>query len=160
MYCNIYVLVDTNRNFSQLVIFFRQDCVTCKSGATHVKRLHTQLTCVTCSVPVKTGSYTYFSATSSSRRIHAIAFNKARKLPVTSLARCKLTYLQFAGEFTRVVIADCLPLQVFLPAFAGIFTSDCGYSCLQEQAILDARRVKFCMSSASKIAGKISILFR
>ena len=41
---------------------------------------------VTCSLPVKTGNYTCFYAASTSRRIHAIALDKARKLQVTSPA--------------------------------------------------------------------------
>ena len=45
-----------------------------------------------------------------------IRHNKARKLQVTSSAGCRLTYLQF--EVARGVRADCLQLQVFLPAIA------------------------------------------
>ena len=37
----------------------------------HVKRPHTQLTCVTCNLPVKTGKFTRVYAASTSRRIHA-----------------------------------------------------------------------------------------
>ena len=104
-----------------------------------VKRPHTQFTCVTCSLPVKTGNYTCFYAASTSHRIHAIALNKARKLQVTSPAWCRLTYLQFAGEFNRGVIADCLRLQVilcgivgFLPAIVRvIFFCVCSYFCLR-----------------------------
>ena len=33
--------------------------------------------------------------------------------------------MQFAGEFTRGVITDCLQLQVILCAIAGIFACDC-----------------------------------
>ena len=70
-------------------------------------------------VTVKTGNYTCFYVASTSRRIHAIALNEARKLQVTSPASCRLTYLQFAGEFTCGVIADCLRLQVILCGIAG-----------------------------------------
>ena len=84
-----------------------------------------QFTCVACSLPVKTGNYTCFYAASTSRRIHAIALDKARKLQVTSPAWCRLTYLQFAGEFTRGVITDCLQLQVILRGIAGFFACDC-----------------------------------
>ena len=89
-------------------------------GETHVKRPHTQFTCVTCSLRVKTGKLTCSYAASTSRGIHAIARYRTRKSRVTSPAACRLTYLQFAGEFTRSVIADCLQLQVFLGAIAGI----------------------------------------
>ena len=76
--------------------------------------------------------YTCFYAASTSRRIHAIAVNKARKLQVTSPAWCRLTYLQFAREFTRGVIADCLQLQVILCGIAGFFVCDCAgiFSCV------------------------------
>ena len=102
---------------------------TCSS---QVKRPHTQFTCVTCSLPVKTGNYTCFYAASTSHRIHAVALNKASKLQVTSPAWCRLTYLQFAGEFTRGVIADCLQLQVILCRIAVFFACDCAgiFSCL------------------------------
>ena len=104
-----------------------------------------------------------------------IAFDRARKLQVTSPAGCKLTYLQFAGEFTRGVIADCLQLQVFLCGIEDIFACDwrvfllailvflpasCMYFCLQKQAILHANRGQSCMSSACKITRKIPVAFR
>ena len=54
--------------------------------SSQIKRLHTQFTCVTCSLLVKTGNYTCFYAASTSRRMHAIALNKARKLQVASPA--------------------------------------------------------------------------
>ena len=146
--------------------------------------------CVTCSLPVKTGNYTCFYAASTSRRIHAKALDKARKLQVTSPAWCRLTYLQFAGEFTRGVIADCLQLRVILrgmasflpaivrvifPAFAVIFAClwraflpaipvfllvSCMYFCLQKQAILHASRGQNCMSSACKTTCKVPVVFR
>ena len=149
-----------------------------------------QCTCATCSLTVKTGNYTCFYAASTSRRIHAIALDKARKLQVTSPAWCRLTYLQFAGEFTRGVKADCLQLQVvlrriagflpaivrvFFPAFAVIFACvwrvflpaiqvflpvSCMYFCLQKQVILHASRGQICMSSACKNACEMPVVFR
>ena len=137
-----------------------------------------QFACVTCSLPVKTGNCTCFNAASTWRRIHAIALNKASKLQVTSPAWYRLTYLQFAGVFTRGVVADCLQLQVFpsgiavfllaivrviFPAFAVIFAcvwrlvlpeivvflpASCMCFCLQRQAILHANRGQVCVSSA------------
>ena len=149
-----------------------------------------QFACVTCSLPVEAGNYTFFYAASTSRRIHAIALDKARKLQVTSPAWCRLTYLHFAGEFTRGVIADCLQLQVilrviagflpaivrvFFPAFAVIFACvwrvfvpaipvflpvSCMYFCLQKQAILHASRGQICMSSACKTTCKVPVAIR
>ena len=98
-----------------------------------------QFTCVTCSLPVTTGKFSCFEAASTSRRIHAIAVNKARKLQVTSPAWCRLTYLQFASEFTRGVMADCLQLQVILRGIAGFFACDCaGIFFLRLQLFLPA----------------------
>ena len=144
----------------------KKGILTC--GKTHIKRRHTQFTCVTCSLPVITGNFTCFYAASTSRRIYALALNKARELQVTSSAGCRLTYVQFAGEFSRGVIADFLQLQVILFAIAGIFACDCGgifacvwrifslatlvflpanciYFCLQKQAVLHASRGQICM---------------
>ena len=91
-----------------------------------------QFTCATCGLPVKTSKYTCFDTARTSHRIHAIALNKACKSQVSSPAGCTLTYLQFAGEFTRCVIANCLQLLVILTGIAGIFTFDCGgiFSCV------------------------------
>ena len=43
-----------------------------------------------------------------------------------------LTYLQFAGEITRGVMADFLQFQVILCEIAGFLSSDCAgiFSCL------------------------------
>ena len=50
-----------------------------------------------------------------------------------------LTYLQFADEFTRGVIADCLQLQVILRGIAGFFACDCvGIFFLRSQLFLPA----------------------
>ena len=50
----------------------------------------------------KNGKFTCFYAAGTSRGIHAMARNKASKLRVSSPAGCRLTYLEFAGEFTLV----------------------------------------------------------
>ena len=189
-----YVCASSLPAFPQKMIGFRQDCITCDAGnftcSSQVKRSLAQFTCVTCSLPINTVKFTCFEAASTSRRIHAIAVNKARKLQVTSPAWCRLTYLQFAGEFTRGVMADCLQLQVilrgiagflpaivrvFFPAFAVIFACvwrvfllaipvflpvSCMYFCLQKQAILHASRGQICMSSACKTTCKIPVVFR
>ena len=144
-------------------------------GKTHVKRSKTQFTCVTCSLPVKTGKYTCFYAASTSCRIHPIAHNKSRKLRVTSPAVCRLTYLQFAGEFTRGVIADCLQLQVILCANEGIIACDCEciFACVYSYFWLSLKGIftcdfdvfacksgQFCMSSACKNTCKIPVVFK
>ena len=88
--------------------------------------------------------------TSTSRRSHLTARNGARKLRVTSPAGCMLTYLQFAGEFTRDAIADCLQLRVFLPAFAGIFTYNFGFFASKFLVFLPAKAGNFaCQSRAN-----------
>ena len=51
---------------------------TCSS---QVKRPHAQLTCVTCSLPVKTGKSTCAEAASTSRRIHANRLQAHVKIP-------------------------------------------------------------------------------
>ena len=148
MHCNFasYVCESSHPAFPQLMIAFPQfDKIALPENAgnftcsSQVKRPHMQFTCVTCSLPVKTGNYTCFYAASTSRRIHAIAVNKARKLQVTSPAWCRLTYLQFAGEFTRGVIADYLQLQVILRGIAGFFCLRlCEYFFLRLQLFLPA----------------------
>ena len=135
--------------------------------SSQVKRSLARFTCVTCGLPVITGKFTCFEAASTSRRIHAIAVNKARKLHVNSPAWCRLTYLQFAGEFTRVVMADCLQLQVILRGIAGFFACDCAgivscvcsYFCLRlagiftcDSSVFACRSRQFCMLVAGKFA--------
>ena len=172
--------------FDKIALPANEGNFTCNS---QLKRPLMQFTCVTCSLPVKTGNYTCFYGASTSRRIHAIAVNKARKLQVTSPAWCRLTYLQFA-EFTRGVKADCLQLQlilrgiaVFLPAIVRVFFPtfavilacvwrvflpailvflpvSCMYFCLLKQAILHASRGQICMSSACKTTSKMLVVFR
>ena len=74
----------------------------------------------------KTVNFTCIYAASTSRRIHAAARNGAHKLRVTSLARCRLIYIQLAGEFTRGVIA----------ATASVFTCRFGFFSLQLRVFL------------------------
>ena len=89
-----------------------------------LKKRHTLFTCVTCRLRVETSSFTSFNAASTSRRIHAVALVKARKVRVTSPVQCKLTYLQFVGELTGGAIAGCLQLHLLLCAAATTFASD------------------------------------
>ena len=126
-----FIFASSSLFFLHVVTDFGHDCITCKSGNSYLRkdareRPQTQFTCVTCNLSVKTSKYTCFYAASTSRRIHAIARNKTCKLRVTSSAGCRLTYLHFADEFTRGVIADCLQLQVILCVIANIFACDCG----------------------------------
>ena len=101
-------------------------------SSSQVEGPDTQFTCISCSLPVETGKYTCFYAVSTSLRIHAIPLNKARKLQVTPQAGCRLTYPQFADEFTRDMIGDCLQLQEILRGIAGFFACDCAgiFSCV------------------------------
>ena len=64
---------------------------------------------------------------STSCRTHAIARNKVRKLLKTSAAECRLTYMEFASEYTRGVIA-----------IAGNFVYNCGCFCLSSHLFLPA----------------------
>ena len=100
-------------------------------------------------------NYTCFYAPSTSRRIRTVALHKARKLQVTSHAGCRLTYLQFAAEFTRDVIAGCLQLQVILCGIAGFFACDYAgfFSCMCSCFCLCLAGIFTCGSSvfASKL---------
>ena len=159
-------------------------------GETQVQRHHPQFTCIICSLPVKTSEFTCFYAASTSHVIQAMTRYKTRKFRVTLSVGCRLTYLQFADEFTRGVITDCLQcryfcvkLPVFLPAIARVFACVCSYFllsfggyflpavlvflpanrmyfCVQKQAILSASRWQICMSSACKTICEITVTFR
>ena len=161
--CNFFASGD--RFLTQLHYLQKAGNFTC--GETHLKTHHTQFNCVSCSLPVKTGKIACFYAENTSRRIHAIARHKARKSQVTSTAGCKLTFLHFAGEITRGVIADCVQLLVFFSATAdivacncaGIFACVCGYFCLRltgiftwDFSIFACKTRQFCMLVAGKFA--------
>ena len=128
------------------------------SGKTRVRRPHTQFTGVACSLPVKTSKYNCFYAASTSHRIHAIARNIAQKLRVTSPAGCRLTYLQFASEFTRGIIADCLQLKVILCAMACNFACDCVsiFACICSYFWLHLAGIFFC--NFSVLACKLRVI--
>ena len=115
-------------------------------GEAHVKKPHMQFTCATSSLSATTGKFTCFYLASTSCRIHATVRNKTRSLRVTLPAGCKPTYLQFAGEFTSGVIADCrscghfcLLLRVFLCVIASILACVCKYFCLHSQVCLPTK---------------------
>ena len=101
---------------------------------------------------MKTGKFTRVYAASTSRGIHVIASNKVCKLRVASPAECKLTYLQFAGEFTRGVIADCLQLQAFFCAFAGLFACDCAGTFTCDSCVSACKLHVFLLAKASNFA--------
>ena len=136
------------------VVEFWHGRITCKNGIFYLQRdacekAPNAVTCATCSLPVKTVKFTCSYAASTSHRIDAIARYKARKFRVTSPAGCKLTYLQLAGEFSRGVIADCLQLQVFSGAIAGIFARGCAciFACVCSYFCLLAAGIFICYSS-------------
>ena len=112
-------------DFTQLLLIFFAKTGISACEKTHVKCPHMQCSCVTCSLPVETGKNIGFCLASTSTQRTREARKKIRKLRVISPAGCRLTYLQFAGDFTRGVIADCLQFQATLCAIAGIFACDC-----------------------------------
>ena len=91
------------------------------SGATLVNKTHTQFTCVTRSLPVKTVNFNCIYAASTSRKIHATARHKATKLQVTSRSGCKLNYMKFPGEITSGVIAVLLTIAANFANNYGCF---------------------------------------
>ena len=95
---------------------------------------------------------------------------QALNLRITSPAGCSLTYLRFADEFNRGVIAllheiagifkcNCayffLRLRVFLHAIAGISKCNCAYFFLRLRVFLLFDCVCFCLHIACVFAGKI-----
>ena len=89
---------------------------TCSS---QVKRPHTQLTCVTCSLPVKTDKFTCIEEASTSRRIHANFLLAHVNLPEY--------HGHFTGNFTcgthpnlpATSMQNCQFLQVKIHALSG-----------------------------------------
>ena len=106
-----------------------------------MQKPYIQFTCAKCSLRVKTGEFTYFYAASTSRRKHPITCNKARKSQVISLGGFRQTYLQFAAY-----------LQLFLPVFANIFTSECYCFCLQIAFVFACKSRQLCMPVVGKFA--------
>ena len=123
---------------------------------THVKKPHTQLTCVTCNLLAKTSELTCIYAVSTSTRMHATALGKAYNFT----CRMQSNYLQSPGEFTRGMIV--LPaIAGILPVIARISASNCGWFaaklyvfCTQENAIFHASGGRCCLSSSCKITSK------
>ena len=84
-----------------------------------VKRPHTQFTCVTCNLPVKTGKFTRVYPASASRRLHANCLQPHVNLPEHKG--------YFTGDFICGTYANlpatgmqnCLLLQTKIPALAG-----------------------------------------
>ena len=122
MQCNFtfYVCASSLPAFLQIMIGFRQDCITCDAGnftcSSQVKRSLAQFTCVTCSLPVITGKFTCFEAASTSRRTHAHCLRAHVNLPED--------HRYFTGSFTRGTHANlpatsmqnCLLLQAKIHA--------------------------------------------
>ena len=130
-----------------------------KCGETHIKRPHTQCTCVTCGFSVKTSKFSGNYAASPWITIHATACNKACKLKVTSRAGCSLTYLQlqvFLPAISGTFPCDCgcfaCKLRVSLPEILGILTRVCKKFYLRLLVFLHAICMYFCMPVAGKFA--------
>ena len=107
----------------------------------HVKRPHTQFTCVTFSLNVKTGKFTRVYAANTSRRIHANCLQPQLNLPeyngyFTSnftcgthkffpdycaifTCFCRQNYMQLGGKNIRNLRQKCLQSQAKIPARAG-----------------------------------------
>ena len=100
----------------------------------HVKRPHTQFTCVTCSLPVKTGEFTRGYAASTSRRLHASYLQPHVILPehngyfrgnftcgthANLLATSMLNGLRLQAKNTCNLQAKTLDSQVKTPTNAG-----------------------------------------
>ena len=133
----------------QLIVFWH-GCIISKS-----ERFYTQ------SDACKKDSHAFTCGACTSCRIQSTTRNEASKLRVTSPAGCRLTYLQFAGEFTRGVIADCLQLWVYFLAISGILACSCKYFWGQLRGFLPAivgifacvrEFFYFCMPVAGKFA--------
>ena len=101
------------------------------SYGSDVKRPHTQLTCVICSLPINTGEYTRVYAASTSRKIHANCLQ-----PRVNLLECNG---QFTGKLPAELMQICqrpqkclllqtkttCNLQAKIPAIAGKKTNNC-----------------------------------
>ena len=106
----------------------------------HVKRPHTQLTCVICSLPVNPDQYTRVYAASTSRKIHANCLQ-----PRVYLLECNG---QFTGKLPAKLEQICprpqkclllqtkttCNLQAKIPAIAGKKTNNCTQNYLQLHA--------------------------
>ena len=120
---------------------------TCSS---QVKRLQTQFTCVTCSLPVKTGKFTCVKAASTSRRIHANFLQAHVILPEF--------HGHFTGNFTcgnhanlpATSMQNCLLLQAKIHATYRQNTRIAGKNTRQAQAKMTANAGK----KTRTIAGK------
>ena len=112
------ILFDTVALPAKIGIFKRWDI--------HVTKLCRQFTCVTCSLPVKTRklAYFYLASTYAKNKQPYVKKHAICNLWVTSPSRTNLTYLHFAGDTNRGVIA-------VLPAVVGIFACNCCFSCQQ-----------------------------
>ena len=115
-----------------------------------VKRPHTQFTCVTCSLPVKTGKFTCVETASTARRIHANCLQPHVKLPEYN--GC------FTGNFTCGIHANlpatsmqnCLLLQAKIHATYRQNSRIAGINTHQTQAKVTANAGK----NTHTIAGK------
>ena len=106
---------------------------TCSS---QVKRPHTQVTCVTCSLPVKTVKFTCVEAASSSRRIHANCLQAHVNLPEY--------HGHFTGNFTCGTHAK-------LPASEGKNTCNLQAKTLESQVEIPAKRNQKKLQTQEKI---------
>ena len=112
------------------------------SRGLHVKRLHTQFTCATCSIRANTGKFTPVHAASASRRLHANCLQPHVNLPEHNG--------YFTGTFTcgthanlpATCMQNCLLLQAIIHAIGW-------QTYLQLQAI--------CYHTANKFTCKLQV---
>ena len=115
---------------------------TCSS---QVKRSLAQFTCVTCSLPVNTGKFTFLEAASTSRRTHANCLRKHVNLPEyhkhftgSFTCFCRQKYMQLtnkntgiAGKNTRTIAGKkiCNSTQNYLQLQAICYHTSGKFTC-------------------------------
>ena len=152
MHCNFiyYVCASSILTFPPVVIVFWHDCLTCKSRNFYLRKDPTRtfltLHAVYLQKQVNLPASTRQAPLTEYMRLHVIKHASCGYLHLQ--AGFRLTYLQLAGEVTRVVTADCLQLcsyfclrlQLILPAFGGYIYLRFWCFCLQRQATLHVSR--------------------
>ena len=85
----------------------------------HVKRSHTQFSCVNCSLPVKTGKFTCVYAASNSRRLHANCLQPHANLPEHNLYYTGNFICETHTKLPATSTRKCLRLQAKILAICG-----------------------------------------
>ena len=131
--------------------------------SSHVKRPHTQFTCVACSLPVKTGKFTGVEAASISRTIHANCLQAHVYLPEyhglftgnftcgthANLPATAGKNISNSAKNTRIAGKNARQTQAKITAHAGKRTSNSTQNYLQLQAV--------CYHTAGKFTCKLQV---